>query len=62
MEQLSPWATATEALEPMLHSKRSHHSEKSVHCNEDLPQPKINKIRNKKKEKSSPEGEVSTDK
>ena len=31
-------------LEPMLHNKRSHLSEKPMHRNEDPTQPKINKI------------------
>ena len=28
-------------LEPVLHNKRSHHSEKPTHCNKDPMQPKI---------------------
>ena len=46
----SYWA---HALEPMLHSKRSHHSEKPAHHNEDPPQPKINRIKNKKKKRAA---------
>ena len=55
VEQRSPWATTTEAhaLEPMLHSKRSHHSEKPAHRNEDPPQPKISRIKNKKKRRAA---------
>jgi len=47
IEQISPCTTTTEpmcrnyrsrrALETMLHNKRSHHSEKPTHCNEEQP-------------------------
>ena len=36
LQLLSPLA-ATEALEPMLHSKRSYHSEKLLHRNQSSP-------------------------
>ena len=38
-EQLGPWATTTEPvhLEPVLHNKRGHDSERPVHCDEEWP-------------------------
>ena len=38
-EQLGPWATTTEPahLEPVLHSKRGHDSERPVHRDEEWP-------------------------
>ena len=38
-EQLGPWATMTEParLEPVLHNKRGHDSERPAHCDEEWP-------------------------
>ena len=38
-EQLGPWATITEParLEPVLHNKRGHDSERPAHCDEEWP-------------------------